>query len=205
MDLIKSQFSLSRCILSRIRTTLLHICLFIKCCRSTLLQWIESPDFSELEEACERGLLSPPEAAFWKDLLLLLTAGCPNCICLQNDTRLKRCGILLGLGANPTNRIVLYSAIHSAAARGHTDVVRLLIESGVNVDEEDGAGRTPLLLAAVRGHFECVQYLLWNGANYEHKMPGGTIFELAGKWGQQEIVSLLATFSHSNVIVGLCH
>ncbi|XP_065841571.1 ankyrin repeat domain-containing protein 65-like isoform X2 [Oscarella lobularis] len=167
--------------------------------RSTLLQWIESPDFSELKEACQRGLLCPPEAAFWKDLLLLLTAGCPNSICLHKAARLERCIILLGLGANPRNRMVLCSAIHSAAARGHTKVVDLLIQSGVNIDEEDGAGRTPLLLSAVRGHVHCVQYLLSTGANLEHRMPGGTIFELAKKWGQHEIVSLfLVDLSRSN-------
>ena len=66
-----------------------------------------------------------------------------------------------------------------AAEQGHDDVLRLLLESGVEVDAADSAGRTALHFAAMNGqggftleghsygrsHLQCVNSLLSHGAN----------------------------------------
>lgn len=44
------------------------------------------------------------------------------------------------------------TALHCAAARGHTDVVQVLIEKGADVDLQDGNGETPLMHAVAQGH-----------------------------------------------------
>ena len=46
------------------------------------------------------------------------------------------------------------------ASSGDTELVRLLIAAGANVNKEDGYGRTPLYEAAFKGHTECVKLLL---------------------------------------------
>jgi ankyrin repeat protein len=54
--------------------------------------------------------------------------------------------------------------LHSAAANGHVEMVRLLLAKGANVDSQ--AGRySPLAVAARNGSVEVVRFLLNMGAN----------------------------------------
>ena len=56
--------------------------------------------------------------------------------------------------------------LYIAAAEGHLEVVRLLVESGANKDQsktDDGA--TPGFIAAAEGHLEVVRVLVESGAN----------------------------------------
>jgi ankyrin repeat protein len=50
-----------------------------------------------------------------------------------------------------------YSLIHAAAAKGHKDVVELLIDSNVNFDDVSKTYPTPLHLAAENGHVSVLQ------------------------------------------------
>ncbi len=60
------------------------------------------------------------------------------------------------------------TALNLAAMKGHTEVVRLLIERKANVDKAVYGGFTPLFIASDQGHFEIVRLLLQHGANSEH-------------------------------------
>ncbi|HCU34795.1 MAG TPA: hypothetical protein DGT21_04890, partial [Armatimonadetes bacterium] len=51
---------------------------------------------------------------------------------------------LLSRGVSPTRSSSDYSLLHVAVARGHADVARLLIEAGMDVNEADEVGCTPL-------------------------------------------------------------
>lgn len=58
------------------------------------------------------------------------------------------------------------TALHLAAVKGHADIVRKLLSSGANVDE-NSTKFTPLRFAVINGHVEIVKLLLDAGANPE--------------------------------------
>ena len=56
------------------------------------------------------------------------------------------------------------TALHSAASRGHLEVVKYLLEKGgAEVNEKTNDGWTTLHYAARYGHLEVVKYLLEKG------------------------------------------
>ena len=57
--------------------------------------------------------------------------------------------------------------LHAAAAGGHLEILRELLERGVSVDLPSSTGFTALMLAALEGHEACVQVLLLAKANTE--------------------------------------
>lgn len=50
--------------------------------------------------------------------------------------------------------------LSGAALMGHLEIVRVLVESGADVEKSDGWGRTPLIWAAGKGHLEVVRFLV---------------------------------------------
>ena len=58
-----------------------------------------------------------------------------------------------------------YNALDRAAANGHKDVVKLLLDRGAEVNAKDGVGWSALHLAAREGHKDVVLLLLDRGAN----------------------------------------
>jgi uncharacterized protein len=52
-----------------------------------------------------------------------------------------------------------------AAGQGCTPCVEVLLAAGVDVNERDANGATPLMWAAAYGHVETVRYLLARGAD----------------------------------------
>ena len=51
-----------------------------------------------------------------------------------------------------------------AAAAGHTQIVKLLVEKGASVNSVTKTNSTPLRAACFDGHFEIVKYLVEHGA-----------------------------------------
>ena len=51
------------------------------------------------------------------------------------------------------------TALHIAAAAGHSDIVRLLIEHGADRSIEDRNGNTAAATAQLAGHGEIAEYL----------------------------------------------
>ncbi|MHA2303633.1 MAG: ankyrin repeat domain-containing protein, partial [Candidatus Thorarchaeota archaeon] len=85
-------------------------------------------------------------------------------------------------------------SLQEAAARGNLDLVKSLIEDGIEVDyREDGFCKTALHRAAMSGHRDVVQYLLANGAQVDawNNFPGGMPLHYAAEQGHKEIAELL--------------
>jgi len=76
---------------------------------------------------------------------------------------------------------------------GKTSVLKDLINKGINFNEYDSKGWTPLLAASVRGKFETVDFLLNHGASVEipHKKSGAYPIHFAGHSGSIETTQLL--------------
>ena len=69
--------------------------------------------------------------------------------------------------------------VHHAARNGDTEIVRLLIEYGANVNEMNDRGHTVLYCAGGHGHLATLQLLLENGADCDVKFTddGKTLAE----------------------------
>lgn len=84
------------------------------------------------------------------------------------------------------------SLLHTAAARGHVEIARMLIEAGVDVDRAGLAGRTPLSFAAREGHADMVRFLLDHGADTSARGPWGfTPLLLAVQRNREDVVEIL--------------
>ncbi len=80
-----------------------------------------------------------------------------------------------------------------AAFNGHTDIVRMLLERGADVQHRDAAGRTALMYAATGPYAETVDVLLAAGAEPNAVDSGEKFTALmhAAAEGQLEVVRTL--------------
>ncbi|KAH9016969.1 ankyrin repeat protein, partial [Lactarius hengduanensis] len=83
-------------------------------------------------------------------------------------------------------------AIHAASLQGHVQVVRTLLQCGVDVDVRGAWNWTPLHFASWKGYVDVVQFLLDQGAdanlqdNYDR-----TPLHLAKSHGNLDVVRVL--------------
>lgn len=68
-------------------------------------------------------------------------------------------------GASSDCSTPVATPLHTAAKRGHTKIVRLLLEHKAQCDIRDHEGLTPLIYATMGGHEEVVGLLLSHGAS----------------------------------------
>jgi len=121
-----------------------------------------------------------------------------------------RQAIVLGVAPSPAeegqwevaNRLVEYASdstdgwtiLHSAAQRGHRDMVEWFVkEAKADVESKDNVGRTPLSRAAAEGHLDIVKFLVEEGgADVESKSnTGWTPLSFAAFNGHLEVVEFL--------------
>ena len=104
------------------------------------------------------------------------------------------CGLLLAHGSN-VNEVQLVTqgtALHLAAITGHNTSLEALLSWGAEVNPQDYAGATPLLVACQEGHLHCVLTLLKAGASLtlpanEDELP----IHVAAKYNRVEVVKTL--------------
>ncbi|XP_071507959.1 histone-lysine N-methyltransferase EHMT2-like [Diadema antillarum] len=104
---------------------------------------------------------------------------------------------MLSEGFDPNYRFPahnLETPLHGAAAKGHLDIICLLLQSGANIEAVDANLATPLHAAAENSHLACVQYLVKCGANINHKDDeGSTPLHIATKSGNMDMLGYLLT------------
>jgi ankyrin repeat protein len=84
------------------------------------------------------------------------------------------------------------TALHAASFKGHLQVVRYLLQHGVDVNARDSGQETPLLLASFQGRGDVVQCLLDYGANVDLRDQFlNTPLNLAADWRHFDVVRLL--------------
>ena len=114
--------------------------------------------------------------------------------CYFGQFEVARYLILKGADVNqPSNNGFHVFPIHSAAAGDYTDIARILIENGAQVNVRQQAGATPLHSAAQNGNLELLIMLLENGAETNVRMEGGKMpADLARDKGFDEIAEILS-------------
>ncbi|KAG8192003.1 hypothetical protein JTE90_001738 [Oedothorax gibbosus] len=102
---------------------------------------------------------------------------------------------ILAQGVDPNRKFPGHereTALHAAAAAGHTTVVHLLIQAGAVNDALNERIYTPLMLAVESNHKDVVFYLVKNGAVADFKGDNGmSSFHIAAKNGSLEILQTL--------------
>ncbi|XP_069700269.1 26S proteasome non-ATPase regulatory subunit 10-like [Periplaneta americana] len=101
---------------------------------------------------------------------------------------------LISAGINASGSVAGgFTPIQAAAAHGHLDMCRFLIESGANVNTYDSlAGLSPLLAAAGKNYLDIATLLLDAGANVNAKNKfNKTPLHIAAQKGHLEICRLL--------------
>jgi ankyrin repeat protein len=113
--------------------------------------------------------------------------------CYFGQHEIARYLVLKGADVNlPSNNGFNVFPIQSAAAGNYTDIARLLIENGAQVNVRQQAGLTPLHSAAQNGNLELLILLLENGADVNARMEGGKLpADLAREKGFKEIADIL--------------
>ncbi|THV47033.1 hypothetical protein BGAL_0340g00030 [Botrytis galanthina] len=82
--------------------------------------------------------------------------------------------------------------LQSAAKLGNVKVTGEFIKRGFALENKDGMGQTPLMLAVIYGHYETIKLLLESGAEiHSRNLLDQTPLMIAIENGNQEIVKLL--------------
>lgn len=109
------------------------------------------------------------------------------------DSERALAALIVGANVNHANNYG-QTALIWAAAKGHTEVVRILLQvPGIDVNYANNNGSTALIWAAYCGHTEVVRILLETpGINVNHaEKSGETALIWAASYGYTEIVRML--------------
>ena len=99
---------------------------------------------------------------------------------------------LLRRPQDPNLEFICGTPLYCAAANGHVEAVRLLLEACAHKDWADVHGTTPIFLASCEGHVEVVRVLLEARADNTHaNRDGQTPIIAACRTGHLEVVRLL--------------
>lgn len=113
--------------------------------------------------------------------------------CYFGQFEVARYLVLKGADVNlPSNNGFSVFPLHSATAGNYTNIARMLVENGANVNVTQKAGATPLHSAAQNGNLELLILLLENGGEFNIRMEGGKLpADLAREKGFDDIADIL--------------
>lgn len=102
--------------------------------------------------------------------------------------------VLKGADVNiPSDNGFSVYPIHSAVAANQTEITRMLLDHGAQVNVKQKSGVTPLHTAAQNGNLELLIALLERGAMVNTRMEGGKLpADLAAEKGFDDIAAILA-------------
>jgi ankyrin repeat protein len=114
--------------------------------------------------------------------------------CYFGHFEVARYLVLKGADVNlPSNNGFNVFPLHSAAAGNYTDIARMLVDNGAQVNIKQQAGVTPLHSAAQNGNLELLILLLEKGADVTIRMEGGKLpADLASAKGYDDIAEILS-------------
>ncbi|KAI1014433.1 hypothetical protein LB504_012069 [Fusarium proliferatum] len=108
--------------------------------------------------------------------------------CLMN--RRSTVEELLKSGAKINTEEQKGNALYVAAAKGHVDIVRILLDEDADLHQKTGSCGTALHAAAYHGHRKVVEMLLDAGANVHAAGSSPDAFHAAAEGGHQNIIML---------------
>jgi uncharacterized protein len=114
--------------------------------------------------------------------------------CFVGDTAIVRLLIKFKADVNQqTKNKNPSSSLHACTQEGHLDVVKILVENGVDVNRLGIANQSAIRVATRNGHLEIIKYLIVHGANFDDKSADdrATPLESAAGKGHLEIVKFL--------------
>ena len=120
----------------------------------------------------------------------------PLCIAALHGHRVCVQQLLCADAPIVTGREYGFSALHSAVCKGHTEIVKCLLEQGASVHSESSPdGGSALLGGAVNGQLTCMEILLAAGAKVNHSNNNGcTALYCASAEGHDRAVDLLLEY-----------
>lgn len=100
----------------------------------------------------------------------------------------------------PETDVLESVSLHVAASRGNYDLVRVLLDRGINIDAQDSRGFTALHLAAMYGHEYTAALLLLRHADVNPKDRWGyTPLHAAGVAGEWRTVRVLVQYGGADI------
>ena len=91
---------------------------------------------------------------------------------------------------SPTGKKISEKTIYAACSKGHLDVVRCLLQAGINCNVNSGSG-TPIYAAAKTGHLDMVKLLVEQGADYANIQGGFSPLFVSCAHGRLSILKYL--------------
>ncbi len=111
---------------------------------------------------------------------------------VKNDIPACKLLLLAGAGVDTLYEVDNQTALMLAAAKGHADIVRMLITAGADVNKRTTGGRTALIYALCAKNPAGASLLLAAGANVNVKSQFGEIpLLMASKAGRSDLMEML--------------
>ena len=132
---------------------------------------LDEGDFAALSRALDEG--ADPNLPDDDGCTPLIHAAIPE---NHNHVQLDCVARLIEAGANPNCHAGTCTPLNFAALYGYTDIIRVLLDGGAQVDfvPPDSQYRSPLRCAIRHGHLLAVRLLLAAGADVNHQLAQGT-------------------------------